>query len=241
MAHIKCPECQREISDQAKFCPICGYKLNAMSDEDKSKIKIKKIVFSVIGIIVAIILIMMIYLVYANTIGGIGISANIGNNKPNKDEQKLIEYILENGEYDSKNKVYAIDESTIESGIYFNYIIEYSTETKKLTFKENQYVSEISTATYTTMYYEYGAKEQKVEVNMLMDLKYGVKSSGIIRSATFTSSNRTIYSFESTSNNANIQSICENNVYTMLSHCQLLMIDADTGLVPFGFEKGLFK
>ena len=186
--------------------------------------------------------ILLVYvLVCAITIGGIGISANIGNNKPNKDEQKLIDYILENGEYDSENKVYFIDESTMESGIYFNYIIEYSTQTKKLTFKENQYVSEISTATYTTMYYEYGAKEQKIEVNMVMDSKYGVKSSGIIRSATYTSSNRTIYSFESTSTNANIQSICEIDVYSMLSHCQLLMIDADTGLVPFGFEKGLFK
>lgn len=186
--------------------------------------------------------ILLVYvLVCAITIGGIGISANIGNNKPNKDEQKLIDYILENGEYDPETKVCTIDESVVESGIYFNYIIEYSTQTKKLTFKENQYVSDISTAIFTTMYYEYGAKEQKVEINMVMDSKYGVKSSGIIRSATYTSSNRTIYSFESTSTNANIQSICENNVYSMLSHCQLLMIDADTGLVPFGFKKGLFK
>lgn len=186
--------------------------------------------------------ILLVYvLVCAITIGGIGLSSSINNNKPNEVEQKLIDYIIENGEYNSKNKVYAIGESTMESGIYFNYIIEYSTETKKLTFKENQYVSEISTAIYTTMYYEYGAKEQKIEVNMVMDSKYGVKSSGVIRPATYTSSNRTIYSFESTSTNANIQSICENNVYAMLSHCQLLMIDADTGLVPFGFEKGLFK
>lgn len=186
--------------------------------------------------------ILLVYvLVGAITIGGIGLSSSINNNKPNEAEQKLIDYILENGEYDSKNKVYAIDESTMESGIYFNYIIEYSTKTKKMAFKENQYVSEISTATFTTMYYEYGAKEQKIEVNMVMDSKYGVKSSGIIRPATYTNSNRTIYSFESTSTNANIQSICENNVYSMLSHCQLLMIDADTGLVPFGFEKGLFK
>lgn len=59
MALIQCPECQKEISDQAKFCPNCGYKLNAMSVEDKNKIK--KIIFSIIGIIVAIILIVVIY------------------------------------------------------------------------------------------------------------------------------------------------------------------------------------
>ena len=59
MALIQCPECKKDISDQAKFCPNCGYRLNAMSDEDKNKIK--KILFSVIGIIAAIILIVVIY------------------------------------------------------------------------------------------------------------------------------------------------------------------------------------
>lgn len=59
MALIKCPECQTEISDQSKFCPNCGYGLNAMSIENKNKIK--KMLFSVIGIIVAIILIVVIY------------------------------------------------------------------------------------------------------------------------------------------------------------------------------------
>ena len=59
MALIKCPECQKEISDQSKICPNCGYRLNAMSIEGKNKIK--KMIFSVIGIIVVIILIVVVY------------------------------------------------------------------------------------------------------------------------------------------------------------------------------------
>lgn len=59
MALIKCPECNKEISDQAKFCPSCGYGLNSMSVEEKKNIK--KIVVAIIGIIVGIILIAVIY------------------------------------------------------------------------------------------------------------------------------------------------------------------------------------
>lgn len=237
----KCVNCEANIPDKERFCPECGHEIVLIDDTIKSEtntVSKKKRKIKPLVLIVSILLLVTIAGIF---VGSILSNKSILPTNANDDELKLINYIIENGEYDSKNKVYAIDESTMESGIYFNYIIEYSTETKKLTFKENQYVSEISTATYTTMYYEYGAKEQKIEVNMVMDSKYGVKSSGIIRPATYTSSNRTIYSFESTSTNANIQSICENNVYAMLSHCQLLMIDADTGLVPFGFEKGLFK
>lgn len=59
MALIKCPECQKEMSDQSKFCPHCGYRLNAMSAEEKSKLK--KVIFGIIGMIIAIILIVVIY------------------------------------------------------------------------------------------------------------------------------------------------------------------------------------
>ena len=59
MALIKCPECSKEISDQSKSCPHCGYRLNSMSAEEKGNIK--RVIFWIIGIIVAIILIVVVY------------------------------------------------------------------------------------------------------------------------------------------------------------------------------------
>ena len=32
MALIKCPECGKEISDQAEFCPHCGYPIKKKND-----------------------------------------------------------------------------------------------------------------------------------------------------------------------------------------------------------------
>ena len=157
----------------------------------------------------------------------------------NDDELKLINYIIENGEYNSEEKTYTIQESANEAGMNFTYGIRYSEKTKKLTFIERSSIS--SGTTYTYMHYEYGAKSQKVEIKMEIGSSNTITASGIIYPATYTQSNQTISSFESSYSYATMQSICEGNVYTMLTHCQLLMIDADTGLVPFGFEKGLFK
>lgn len=59
MALIKCPECNKEISDQAKYCPSCGYGLHSIPVEEKKNIK--KMVFGIIGVIVSIIIIAVIY------------------------------------------------------------------------------------------------------------------------------------------------------------------------------------
>jgi hypothetical protein len=37
MALIKCPECQRQISDQASACPACGYSLAADKKRKRSR------------------------------------------------------------------------------------------------------------------------------------------------------------------------------------------------------------
>ena len=39
MALIKCPECQKEISEQAKACPHCGYPINSSKSEKKEEVK----------------------------------------------------------------------------------------------------------------------------------------------------------------------------------------------------------
>ena len=169
-------------------------------------------------------------------------SSTTNSNLPSnasEDELKLINYIIDNGSYDEDDKEYSIHESTNEAGMDFLYSISYNTETKKLTFRDTSSIS--SGMTITTMEYEYSADEQNISVNMVIGKGKAISSKGIIYPATYTNSNKTIHFFESTYNNANLKSICETSVYQMLTHCQLLMIDADTGMVPFGFEKGLFK
>jgi len=59
MALISCPECKKEISDQAKHCPNCGYRLNSLSNEQKQSIK--KTIIIIISIIIGIVLIAVIY------------------------------------------------------------------------------------------------------------------------------------------------------------------------------------
>lgn len=38
MALINCPECNKEISDTAKVCPSCGYKINLQKHKKRNKI-----------------------------------------------------------------------------------------------------------------------------------------------------------------------------------------------------------
>lgn len=42
MALIRCPECNREISDKATACPGCGYPLNSPSQETAEKEQLLK-------------------------------------------------------------------------------------------------------------------------------------------------------------------------------------------------------
>lgn len=48
MALIKCPECNREVSDQAKICPHCGYKLTKIKRKISRAKKNTIIIFSII-------------------------------------------------------------------------------------------------------------------------------------------------------------------------------------------------
>ena len=55
MALINCPECGKEISDQVKNCPNCGYPLKKKKNISLPKIKIRYIVIPIILIIAVVI------------------------------------------------------------------------------------------------------------------------------------------------------------------------------------------
>ena len=69
MALIHCPECGREISDQAKACPGCGFPMDPQADETRrlaearanDRVFLKKagtglllVVLSILGLVVLI-------------------------------------------------------------------------------------------------------------------------------------------------------------------------------------------
>ena len=58
MTLIKCPECQKEISDQSKKCPDCGHRLKAMSAELKYRI-MKIVIIAIVNIVIFSIIVAM--------------------------------------------------------------------------------------------------------------------------------------------------------------------------------------
>lgn len=54
---IKCPECEKEVSDKADKCPNCGYPMTpAEEDVDSAKIGILVLILGVVGIILAFVI-----------------------------------------------------------------------------------------------------------------------------------------------------------------------------------------
>ena len=161
------------------------------------------------------------------------------NRKPNKLQRYLIACIIKTGSFDVDNNVYFIDNSVQYGGITFHCFIEYSADTKKLTFKEIQNMPTISIVSTITMQYKFGAKKQKIDIVMLGDSKHTVKFSGIIYPATYTGSDRTLHSFKAMKKDSEMKSMCEECVYYMMAHCHFLMMDYDLGFDMLGFKKGI--
>jgi len=55
MALIKCPECDKEVSESAKSCPNCGYRLRKSVLKQKSTSNNKWIIFAVIALCILVI------------------------------------------------------------------------------------------------------------------------------------------------------------------------------------------
>ena len=69
MALINCPECNREISDQAKFCPHCGYPLKnitptAVKQTPKAKKSLKPapIILAAVAFVLIVSVLLILYL-----------------------------------------------------------------------------------------------------------------------------------------------------------------------------------
>ena len=77
MAMIVCPECGKEVSDQAEVCIHCGYPFHKLDDkklnidksvcEVKDKIKKNKKIVGILGIIIALIVVIVLVVTNINS------------------------------------------------------------------------------------------------------------------------------------------------------------------------------
>lgn len=86
MALIKCPECNREISEFAKTCPSCGYKIKCPKQKKRNKV--------ILGIILLV------------TTVCIGVTVIYSINKRNQALEKLDKEIIEFTEYPQRPRSY---------------------------------------------------------------------------------------------------------------------------------------
>lgn len=61
---IKCPECEREISDKAKYCPSCGYPMNSKQLSDKNDEKSRENVRTLLILCCAAIFLIVVLSIY---------------------------------------------------------------------------------------------------------------------------------------------------------------------------------
>lgn len=121
MALIKCPECEKEISDKAKKCPNCGYK-SKTDFVEKYKSKILK--YSIIAVVIVVALV--------STILGI----NAHKKKKYKDEAKDIMISILNSASDCEEL------ANLTGKVWYNAIYEKSdATTNKYTIKSYYYNS----------------------------------------------------------------------------------------------------
>ena len=92
MALIKCPECNREISDTAKTCPHCGYKLNVEQVRHRNKI----VTWSIVSVLIIAL--------------AIGLSLYISNERAEarKAQQAFDDFLQESSKPQSYHDVHII-------------------------------------------------------------------------------------------------------------------------------------
>ncbi|MBE6337625.1 MAG: zinc ribbon domain-containing protein [Lentimicrobiaceae bacterium] len=61
MALVECPECKKQVSNTAKVCPACGYKLNTEMVKKRNKVIKRSILFA---LIMAVVVGLPIYISY---------------------------------------------------------------------------------------------------------------------------------------------------------------------------------
>lgn len=174
------------------------------------------------------------------TFTGCGNSEHESNNEQQQEVEDIGQYIIEHGTEDDDG-VYSISEISAklsEMGEY--YWITYNQDNKSLNFG-CMTVSD-DTKMLVSMDYEPGSTTQQIDI-VLVDTENAPVYSAIavIDITDYGFSNKRFTEYECDVTNDNLQSGFETATYEMLMNCQLLLIDARSGLVPLGFEGNLYE
>lgn len=128
MALVKCPECNREISDSAKNCPHCGFKPNV----EQNKCRNKTILWTIISVLLIVL--------------SMGLFLYISKEKDNREQEAFCNYlqdssmpqsyqdvrIIVSGQHDT----WELIEDNAQSAIGVNYMIM-NDEQNNVPFKES--------------------------------------------------------------------------------------------------------
>lgn len=183
---------------------------------------------------------LLLALLMAITFTGCGDSVHKGNDEQQQEVENIGQYIIEHGTEDDDG-VYSISEASAKlSEIEEYYRITYDEDNKTLNF--GCMTASDDTKMLISMDYEPGLTTQQIDI-VLVDTEnapvYSATAAIDITDYGFSSKMFTEYECDVT--NDNLQSGFETATYEMLMNCQLLLIDARSGLVPLGFEGNLYE
>lgn len=164
------------------------------------------------------------------------------------EQQQLVEeigeYIVSNGEQSDDKDIYYYGEFDMKSSDSENmgeyYRLDYDASKKVLTFGCMTVLDDGTMM--VTMDYEPDSTIQTISFGFFRDGSENVfTATAEIDISKYTGTNKGFVEFEASPAEDVFQEMSEATAYEMLCNCQLLLIDAGAGLVPLGFEKGLFN
>ena len=152
MALIKCPECNREISDKVKNCPHCGYPLTK-SEDDTQKVEISSVNIKIKEknkrkIVLTIIIICCVIL---GIIGGVQLYKNQKAKADSQKYEEMVKSYIDNIKLLEVQMIAVGSEAedllNLTSRVWSNAIFEKEdSETNKYTKSNGAFVSDFNTA-----------------------------------------------------------------------------------------------
>lgn len=106
MALIKCPECDKEISDKASVCPSCGCPIHKGGDENGSNLVVVKPKSKQLFLIVCVCIAILLAVVIGVVVGKKVKSGKVGGEDIQKEKYEDATDLLLSGNYDEAKELF---------------------------------------------------------------------------------------------------------------------------------------